>query len=87
MKTDNICYYLQNRIIQTSQTGGQPYCDTSPFSIPFQKWCLYYKSDLALIRVVNYAPRVTLQIVASLTDDSRGIIYNNYMLIEQASEG
>jgi hypothetical protein len=23
MKTDNICFYLQNRLIQTSQTGGQ----------------------------------------------------------------
>jgi len=30
MTTDNICYYLQNRIIQTSQTGGQQYSDTSP---------------------------------------------------------
>ncbi len=26
---------LQNRLIQTSQTGGQWYCDTSPFSIPW----------------------------------------------------
>jgi hypothetical protein len=35
--TDNFCFYLQNRIIQTSQTGGQRYCDTSPFSIPWYK--------------------------------------------------
>ncbi len=27
-------FYLQNRLIQTSQTGGQWYSDTSPFSIP-----------------------------------------------------
>ncbi len=33
---------------QTSQTGGQQYCDTSPFGIP----CLYYKGVLAL--VVDY---------------------------------
>jgi hypothetical protein len=26
---------LQNRLIQTSQTGGQRYSDTSPFSIPW----------------------------------------------------
>jgi hypothetical protein len=26
---------LQNRLIQTSQTGGQQYSDTSPFSIPW----------------------------------------------------
>ncbi len=34
---------------------------------------------LALAKVISYAPRVTLQIVASLTDDSRGIIYDHYM--------
>ncbi len=34
MTTDNICFYLQNRLIQASQTGGQWYSDTSPFSIP-----------------------------------------------------
>ncbi len=40
------------------------------------KWCLYYKSGvtLALARIVNYTPRVMLQIVASLTDDSKDII-------------
>jgi hypothetical protein len=26
---------LQNRLIQSSQTGGQRYSDTSPFSIPW----------------------------------------------------
>jgi hypothetical protein len=34
MTTDNFCFYLQNRLIQTSWTGGQWYSDTSPFSIP-----------------------------------------------------
>ncbi len=29
------CFYLQNRLIQYSQTGGQLYSDTSPFSIPW----------------------------------------------------
>ncbi len=33
--TDNFYFYLQNRPIQTSQTGGQWYSDTSPFSIPW----------------------------------------------------
>jgi len=37
MTTDNFYFYLQNRLIQTSQTGGQRYSDTSPFSIP---WCM-----------------------------------------------
>ncbi len=35
MTTDNFCFYLQNKLIQTSQTGGQLYSDTSPFSIPW----------------------------------------------------
>jgi hypothetical protein len=35
MTTDNFCFYLQNRVIQTSQTGGQRYSDTSPVSIPW----------------------------------------------------
>jgi hypothetical protein len=35
MTTDNFCSYLQNILIQTSQTGGQRYSDTSPFSIPW----------------------------------------------------
>jgi hypothetical protein len=34
MATDNFCFYLQNGLIQTSQTGGQWYSGTSPFSIP-----------------------------------------------------
>jgi hypothetical protein len=35
MTTDNFCFYFHNRLIQTSQTGGQWYSDTSPFSIPW----------------------------------------------------
>jgi len=40
MTTDNFCFYLQNRLIQTSQTGGQWYSDTSPFSIPWTGGCM-----------------------------------------------
>jgi hypothetical protein len=36
MTIDNCSFYLQNRLIQTSQTGGQRYSDTSPLSIPGQ---------------------------------------------------
>ncbi len=38
--TDNFCFYLQNRLTQTSQTGGQCYSYTSPFSIT----CLKYET-------------------------------------------
>jgi hypothetical protein len=40
MSTDNFCFYLENRLIQSSKTGGQQYSeysDTSPFSIPWPK--------------------------------------------------
>jgi hypothetical protein len=30
MTTDNFCFYFQNRLIQTNQTGGQRYSDTLP---------------------------------------------------------
>jgi hypothetical protein len=43
MTTDNFCFYLQNRLIPTSQTGGQWHSDATPFSIP----CLS-------LRAVNY---------------------------------
>jgi hypothetical protein len=35
MTIGNFSFYLQKRLIQTSQTGGQWYSDTSPFSIPW----------------------------------------------------
>ncbi len=34
MTADNFCFYIQNKLIQTSQAGGQWYSDYSPFSIP-----------------------------------------------------
>jgi hypothetical protein len=39
MTTDNFGFYLQNRLIQSSQTGGQQYTDTSPFGIPYLVQC------------------------------------------------
>jgi len=35
MITDNFCFYLQNRLIQT---GGRWYSDPFPFSIPCSDW-------------------------------------------------
>jgi len=40
MTHDNFCFYLQNGLIQTSQTGGQQYSNTSFFSIP---WLCYWR--------------------------------------------
>ncbi len=47
MTTDNFCFYLQNRLIQTSETGGQQYSDTSPFSIP---WVVQVKHKLMKLK-------------------------------------
>ncbi len=41
MTTNNFCFYLQNRLIQASQTGGQWHNDTSPFSIPWTNTLAY----------------------------------------------
>jgi len=50
MTTDNFCFHLQNRLLQTSQTGGQQYSDTSPFSIPWVRvpW-LYYDISYSVL--------------------------------------
>jgi len=52
MTTDNFCFYLQNRLIQTSQTGGVQYSDTSAFSIPWL--CSYCMLSVMLNVVVPY---------------------------------
>jgi hypothetical protein len=48
MTTDNFRFYLKNRVIQTSQTGGQWYSDTSPFSIPW-----FIRDEIAISKPGN----------------------------------
>jgi hypothetical protein len=45
MTTANFYFYLQNRLIQTSQTGGQWYCDISPLSI---RWPVFISQSLCV---------------------------------------
>jgi predicted kinase len=47
---------------------------------------IWLSIGLSLAKVINDAPRVMLQIVSSLTDDSRGIIYDCNMFIVEAKE-
>ncbi len=47
MTTDDFCFYLQNRLIQTSQAGGQWYSDTSPFSILWLKTTVLAPSPIS----------------------------------------
>ncbi len=73
MTTDNFCFYLQNRLIQTSLTGGQWYSDTCPFSIP----CLYYKN----MTIVNDDLSIISKWSSKLIDNARVIIYDLNMFI------
>ncbi len=56
MTTDNFCFYLQNRLIQTSQTGGQWYSDTSPFSIP----CIILRGD-TVVTFIQFVQKKFIQ--------------------------
>ncbi len=42
---------MKNRLIQTSQTGGQQYSDTSPFSIPCYMSTTYKNTDMSVVWV------------------------------------
>jgi hypothetical protein len=57
MITDNFCFYLQNRLIQTGQTGGQLYSDTSPFSIP---WSGGSSPEQRVSKIIDRANRTSL---------------------------
>ncbi len=68
------CFYLQNRLIQTSQTGGQWYSVTSPFSIPWTDICPTHcfvdttmtlsssQQPIRLFHLVNSKPWLSLEI-------------------------
>jgi hypothetical protein len=44
---------LQNRLIQTSQTGGQKYSDTSPFGIPWISTCCTEQAGKNIFKIAN----------------------------------
>ena len=46
MTSDNFCFYLQNRLIQTTQTGGQQYNDASPLVFPGQGFACNTSYDI-----------------------------------------
>jgi hypothetical protein len=54
MTTDNICFSLQNRLIETSQIGGQWYSNTSPFSIPWIRFKGRIHSSLFSSQLTNW---------------------------------
>jgi hypothetical protein len=52
------CFYLQNRLIQTSQTGGHWYSDNSTFSIPW--WNISRHRDPLLKEKISTADHLVL---------------------------
>ncbi len=70
---DNRQFFLQNRLIETSQTGGQLYSDTSPFSIP----CLNQPNVIKLFCCRNWrqgmrpSPGATLWYAPALSANVR----------------
>jgi hypothetical protein len=56
MITDNFCCYLQNKLIQTSVTGGLRYSETSPFSIP---WLVPWSRHATTLSITTLSTSVT----------------------------
>ncbi len=77
MTTNIFCFYLQNRLIQTSQTGGQWYSDPSHFSI---LWIIV--SDACTMNTRNDASRSVNEASGSVNDasgsvnDASGSVYD-----------
>jgi hypothetical protein len=65
MTTGNFCFYLQNRLIQTSQTGGQWYCDTSLLVFPDSNIYFY---------VITQQTNVMVSVLFHLSYDCYGAI-------------
>ncbi len=48
------CFYLQNRLLQTSKAGGQVYSDTPPLVFPVWAFtCHFFKFHVSLLRNYN----------------------------------
>jgi hypothetical protein len=67
------CFYLQNRLIQTSPTGGQRYCKTSPFSIPCSlarntNWVGRLRTVDLLNKVVCIVKRIKMCLISIAAD-------------------
>ncbi len=72
MTTDNFCFYLQNRLIQTNQTGGQWYSDTTITNATRN----YYKQ--ASLEACTHCE--ILQAVATATYFSTLVFYSRKLL-------
>jgi hypothetical protein len=60
MTADNFCFYLQSRLKQTRQTGGQRYSDTCPLVFPGQKYV--FPTDVLLVGVRHDVDRRSVNV-------------------------
>ena len=70
MTTNNFCFYLQNRLIQTSFDwfgGGQRYNDTSPISIP---WSFLRVAIGRFVSRRNFLGGSLRRVESNVSDDS-----------------
>ncbi len=79
----NFFIYLQNRLIQTSQTGGQRYSDTSHFSIPcivfqykFETWAPLATAERRTRRPIRPNPLIPIWKIKLARLKRRDIIVN-----------
>jgi hypothetical protein len=75
METDHFCFYSQNRLIQSSQTGGQQYSNYSPFSFP---WLDYSGKSYRSGRSSTVDLHVTSSLFRSASLSIENIIYLFY---------
>jgi hypothetical protein len=68
MTVDNFCFYLQNRLIQTGQTG-QLYSDTSPFSVPWIEYEQGRRNVQSVKRASLFTPESFQNIVWRMPHD------------------
>jgi hypothetical protein len=73
MTPDNFCFYLQNRLIQTSQTGGQWCSDTSPFNIP----CIGFPGPSALADLAPTSRRREKSLITSTRVQNEELAFND----------
>jgi len=88
LTTDNFSFYLQNRLIQTSQTVGQWYSDTSPFSIPCTNTLAYYGLERLITKKNIYSIdqrlrtiRVILRLGCSVMIGAKTFCLNDIFLL------
>ncbi len=77
MTTENFCFYLQTRQIQTSQTGGQRYNDTTPLVFPAITFATNFvakKEKKSRARFVTRAPSPPV----CFTEVSHQVVVGNF---------